>query len=499
MGKSVSFSRIPDDAAERWQVVRDVCAGDQALRLGSYLPYLNKIDQTPANQERNLAYRQRAVLYAATSFTRDGLLGLAFRIDPSATLPVKLEYLLKDADGASNSIFQQSQSVLANVLEVGRHGLLVDFSDALSRPVVKSYRAEDIINWRYENVGGQRVLTMVVLRELVTEPETDGFGLVEAVYYRELALDEGVCVVRLWQEGKEAADGTKGPDRPVPLGVDAAGQAVLQLAMASAGKAFDFIPFQFVGSQNNDPEIDTSPLYGLAQVNVAHFRNSADFEDSVFYCGQPQAFITGLDEQWRDHLQNPMIEMPDGSRRPSGQVLYVGSRTPMLLPAGGNFGFAQPQPNTLVKEAMSQKEDQMRGLGARLIEASTGNKTATGEDNDREATTSILSICVSNVSEAYQSVIGWCARYLDLAIPPEEIAGSYKINQDFVKLAADAGIMAALVSAWQLGIMAKSDVRAFFRRLGVVSTERTDQDIDADNLANPAPRPQPTPSSSTAG
>jgi hypothetical protein len=488
MGKPVSFSRIPEDAAYRWQVVRDVCAGDQRLRDGDYLPFLNSIDRSPANVDRNAAYRQRAVLYAATSFTRDGLLGLAFRIDPTAKLPPKLEYLLRDADGAGNSIFQQSQAVLANNIEIGRHGLYVDFSAALSRPVIKSYLAEDIINWRYATIDGQRVLTMVVLREVVAEEESDGFGVTDAVYYRELALQDGVCVCRLWQDGGADASGAKKPDVQLQLGVDKEGKALFELTMASAGADLDFIPFQFVGSQNNDPEIDTSPLYGLAQVNIAHFRNSADFEDSVFYCGQPQAYIAGLDENWRDHLENPMVEMPDGRRVPSGKVMYVGSRTPLMLPAGGTFGFAQPQPNTLVKEAMQQKEDQMRGLGARLIEPSAGNKTATGEDNDREATTSVLSICVSNVSEAYQTVIGWCARYLDLTVAEGELADAYKINQDFVKLAADANVMAVLVTAWQMGLMAKSDVRAFFRRLGVVSTERTDEDIDA-SLAKDGPPP----------
>lgn len=42
---------------------------------------------------------------------------------------------------------------------------------------------------------------------------------------------------------------------------------------------------------------------------------------------------------------------------------------------------------------------------ARLIEPSAANKIATGEDNDREATTSVLSICVYNVSKAFQAVI----------------------------------------------------------------------------------------------
>ncbi|MDP0908071.1 hypothetical protein Q6322_30065, partial [Klebsiella pneumoniae] len=49
---------------------------------------------------------------------------------------------------------------------------------------------------------------------------------------------------------------------------------------------WDEIPFTFVGAQNNDPSIDESPLAALVEINLGHYRNSADYEDSVFLCGQ---------------------------------------------------------------------------------------------------------------------------------------------------------------------------------------------------------------------
>ena len=473
MAETVAFNRIPGEAKERWQVVRDVCAGDQALRQGAYLPYLNRQDIGQSNLDRNAAYVRRAVLYAATSFTRDGLVGLAFRLDPRNELPTKLEYLLVDADGAGTSIYQQSQAVLASNLEIGRHGLYVDFSEALARPVIKSYSAEDIINWRYALIGGKRELTLVILRETI-EVE-NGYGFTAVVQFRELALEDGVCVTRLWLEGANQ-------DAPVvKMMVDANGDEVDQLVLRSAGETFNFIPFQFVGSQANNADIDTSPLYGLAQVNIAHFRNSADYEDSVFFVGQVQPYISGLDTEWRDHLQNP-IDPATG--QPTGQKIYVGSRAPIPLPAGGTFGFAQAQPNTLVGEAMKHKEEQMIALGARMIEATRAGKTATGENNDREATTSVLAMCVSNVSEAYQAVIGWCARYLDMG--EYDAANAYKINQDFVQQTADPAIMAQLVASWQTGVISKVDLRALYRKLGIIAVERTDDEIQTD-LDNEGP------------
>ncbi len=49
---------------------------------------------------------------------------------------------------------------------------------------------------------------------------------------------------------------------------------------------WDEIPFTFVGAQNNDPTIDDSPLAALVEINHGHYRNSADYEDSVWFCGR---------------------------------------------------------------------------------------------------------------------------------------------------------------------------------------------------------------------
>jgi len=444
----VSYCRIPADAAERWKTVRDVVSGDQAMRCGGYLPDLNAADKSEENRARNVAYVERAVFYGATGRTLDGLVGLAFRRDPRSTLPPQLEYLLKDADGRKNSIYQQSQASVGNVLEVGRHGLYVDFDERLNRPVIKAYAAESIINWRFDN--GQ--LSLVVLKECVEVP--DDFGLTEVVQYRELALDGGVFVCRVWQD-------------------NGAGLTMIEQTIPrSSASTFDFIPFQFIGSRNNDADIDDSPLYDLAKLNVAHFRNSADYEDSVFYVGQAQPYIAGLTEEWRDHLE-------------ADKTAYIGSRKAMLLPTGGSFGFAQPEPNTLVKEAMDQKEAQMVAMGARLLDQTRAAVTATQNENDKEASTSILSMCVSNVNEAYQSVIGWCGKYLNITVPAD---ASYKINQEYAKAKIDAQVVTALVSAWQSGAMAKPDLRAYLRAEGVIAAERTDEEIEADLLAE-GPKP----------
>ena len=320
--------------------------------------------------------------------------------------------------------------------------MYVDFSDALSRPIIKTYSAESIINWRTSLVGGKAVLTLVVLAE--TAEEDDGYGIEYVEQWRELALENGRFVVRVWR----MSDGGE----PV---------IVQDVSPTSTSGQLDFIPFVFVGSENNDHNIDPSPLFGLAELNIGHFRNSADYEDSVFFVGQAQPWIAGLSEEWRDWMQ-------------SQAQIYIGSRSPLLLPENGSFGFAQVQPNMLAKEAMDQKEAQMVALGARLIEPSQASKTATEASNDREASTSVLAMCVANVSEAYKAAIAMCGRYLSM----NEVEAEYRINQDFVKMSAEPNMITALVAAWQAGAFSKVDLRAFLRRLSVIEVERTDEAID---------------------
>jgi hypothetical protein len=158
--------------------------------------------------------------------------------------------------------------------------------------------------------------------------------------------------------------------------------------------------------------------------------------------------------------------------------MYWGSRMPILLPQGGGAGMVQPSPNTLVREAMDQKEAQMVALGARLIQGGVGARTADQSRGEREASTSVLAICCANVSEAYQAVIRMAGVLVDKTIGTD--TDTFLINQEFVEQAADPATMAQLVGMWQSGVIAKRDIRDWLRSRGAIDPERTDDDIEGD-------------------
>lgn len=452
MADDVTFNRVPAETLKRWKLVRQACEESEKLR--ELLPTLNAADTSEANRARNAAYRDRAVFYGVTGFTLLGLLGLAFRKDPivdGSVFTDRMASLPYNVDGANTTIFQQAQQTLSNVLQVGRHGLLADIEGAGDTAVIKAYTAENILNWRTDQTNAGERLVMLVLRE--DYERENQYSIETAERFREYRLIEGQCIMTLWERDK-----------------DGALQQVEQRIIRGRGREAAFIPFVFIGSMTNGPEIDGAPLHRLAMVNVAHYRNSADYEDSVFFVGQAQPYIAGLTEDWRDWLAG---KDENGVAR-----MYWGSRMPILLPQGGDAGMVQPSPNTLVREAMDQKEAQMVALGARLIQGGVGARTADQSRGEREASTSVLAICCANVSEAYQAVIRMAGVLVDKTIVTD--TDTFLINQEFVEQAADPATMAQLVGMWQSGVIAKRDILDWLRSRGAIDPERTDDDIEGD-------------------
>lgn len=439
-----------------WSLIDDVVAGSESVKSKqqTYLPMPNPDDQSAENQTRYKQYLARAVFYNVSSRTLQGLTGAAFRKVPMLYKPATLDYIEDDIDGSGVSIYQQSQLVLREVLKIGRDGLLADYpqvsgpasrSDMESgrvRATVSRYSARQVINWRTEKIGAIYKLVLVVLKELGEEITVDGFGIDYFDRYRVLRLVEGVYTQETWRYG------TKG------WSIEQEQFTVLD----GAGKVWDVIPFTFVGSNNNDPSIDASPMYDMAEVNIAHYRNSADYEDSVYFIGQAQPWMSGLSEEWRNWIQE--------------QGLYVGSRSPILLPQGGQFGIEQAEPNTLAKEAMDQKEAQMVALGARLIQPGSASKTATEAQSDTENEHSVLSLAVSNVNEAYMLCLEWMARFMNVT---GEVR--YEINQEFTAPKLDAHMLTALIAAWQSGKYPEADFWTQFRKFGLIDPEKDDDAI----------------------
>jgi hypothetical protein len=422
----------------QWQKIEDIT---RLKNLHRYLVELNPQDQSEQNKLRNQQYRARAVFYAIASQTVAGMVGTVFRRWPTMAVPDELEYLKTSADGAGISIYQSSQSATSDALRKGRAGIYVTFpqtegevkrADILAGRYVATihqFSAEQVINWRVEREGSKVFLSLVVTKEVDDQAAPTGYGSETVTMYRELYLDfprneqgepigeRKVFHERIWKESNNKARFIE--SQSIPL--DASGQP------------WDEIPFTFIGAENNDPDVDDAPMLPLVELNIGHYRNSADYEDSVFYCGQAQPYMTGLNQDYVDFLRT--------------NNMFVGSRNLIGVPSGETFGIVQAQPNTMVRESMQDKINAMIQLGARLMQTGSATKTATQAEGDREAQTSVLALIASNVSEAYTKAIIWCCRYM--GANPE--GAHYTVSQDFVRPNASPQMLQQMVAGFLAG------------------------------------------------
>ncbi|ELY1676502.1 TPA: DUF4055 domain-containing protein, partial [Acinetobacter baumannii] len=82
-------------------------------------------------------------------------------------------------------------------------------------------------------------------------------------------------------------------------------------------------------------------------------------------------------------------------------------------PENGGLGIVQADPNTLAREAMKDKWEKMKEMGARLIEKGSGSKkTATEANSDDAVQHSVLSLCVVNMNEALSAALRWAAKFV---------------------------------------------------------------------------------------
>lgn len=460
---NVSYMR-PEvvNALSRWDLISDCLDGEDAVKAkkDKYLPVPDEESGGKVTDPRYKNYLTRAVFYGVTARTLIGLVGQVFGRDSVIEMPTSMEMMVEDVEGTGTGLEQQAKKALEYTLAYGRGGLLADFpktggvvtraqmESGEMRPIIKLYDPRNIINWRTRKVGAKTLLCLVVLRETM-DVEDDGFETKTAVAYRVLKLDEKTNVYSVQVFVEQTVDGK--------VSISEVGPAVEPTK--ADGSKFDQIPFTFFGPENNDPDLDSSPLYTMATLNIAHYRNSADFEDACFIAGQPTPVFAGLTEEWVNNVMK-------------GKV-YLGSRGGIMLPKDGSAQLLQPSPNSMPKEAMDMKEGQMRALGAKLVEERSIRRTATEATQDEASETSILSSATKNVTAAYQHAIMWAQ-----AFTPEKGEFKFELNSDFDLSNMTPQERQQLIAEWQAEAITWSEMRSALKRARIASED------DAEALAN---------------
>ena len=448
------------DNVDLWKKSRDAVNGATAVKAkgAKYLPKPNPEDSSAENTARYDDYVARANYVNFTGATLDGMLGMVFRKEQAVDLQGEIAYMEENANGAGLTLEQMARSLISNMLQAGRHGLLTEYPEAPKREDgtaltkaevvklglqanIKAYPAERVINWRTVVVGGIEKLSLVVLEEDHEEVSDDGFESETKTYHRVLKLVDGLYEQTLYNENEEIIVEFEPKD--------------------AKGQRWTEIPFIFAGAENNDPDVDRAPLYDIAEVNIAHYRNSADFEESCYMVGQPTPYAAGLTQTWVDaNMKNGVV---------------IGSRRFLNLPVDGSAGLLQAAPNSMPEAGMTAKELQMVKLGARLITDASGTETAEAARIRYAGQNSKLAAVVGNAEAALKQCFEWAMQFMGGAGENE-----YVLNREFYDKTADPQMVIAKIQLLDRGVIAMRDMRDGLRSTGVIESDRTDEEIEAE-------------------
>lgn len=451
----------------QWERLRDVVAGRDAIltkTLASYyrqtstgrdMEYLAATAYLPklSGQSRDeyAAYAYRSVWFGATDRTINALAGLIFAKPATESLPTAIEPYSQDITLDGCSLRELAQQLVFEELTTTRTGLMVDYpavetaglsaaqAERLNiRPYVKVYKAESIIDWEMGNVGGAQRLVMVRLHEVIDQPGAKEFERVQVEQYRVLDLANGAYRVRIFRK-------------------DSMGNwvAVEERFPQMRGATMDFIPFVFVA----EAHVRKPLLIDLADLNLAHFRSSADLENGLHYTGLPQPVVTGAQLE-------------------PGQSLRIGGSSAWVLPdpsADAKYLEFTGQGLNTLRDSMKDKEARMAVLGARMLAEEKRAPETEGTVELRTAgERSMLASVANDCSEAIRKALNIMARWVGA---PE--TAEFSLSTDYGVHRMAPNMLQQLVGAWQAGAMPLQTLFDNLQQGEIVAPDATFEDYQA--------------------
>lgn len=393
-------SQNPGYDAAKSKLTTDAFSGD----VQDYIPRLT--GQTNKEYEQ---YQTRATYYNVVKRTNSALTGAMLRKPYTTNIDVDEVVIFGELH------FDEFLSeAISDIMNQGRIGLLVDFSEFKQSPYIVSYDNASIINW--QEVEG--ILTLVVLREDTFVPkENDPYDYDKIVQYRELRIDEdGLYQVRVWKE-----DGRK------------KFELIDSYEPSIRGQRFDVIPFTFVNTKTTTPKVEEPTLYNLAQVNISHFKTSADIEHSAHFTALPQPYISG-------DLKEEQSSLPIGTYEvwQLDQDAAVG----YLEFSGSGIGALQ---NISV-----QKEEQMANMGASLLQGRKGVESAEALRIRQGSESSALLMSAQATESGIQQVLSiyslWSGRQIEV---------EFELSKDFTASKLTPAELKGYVDAFLAGTISQ--------------------------------------------
>jgi Domain of unknown function (DUF4055) len=414
------------DYEDQFTDSRNAFEGGRAIKAAGerYLPKLKS--QEPADYR---AYLDRALFFSITAKTIAALVGLVMMRTPIVKASDGMDAYFKENQGSQ--FLEICSTTMQEVLLMGGYGIYIDAPQSGGDPEIVRYVRESIINWRVDSIGNP---TLVVLKEGIYQQKTDDEYEFELVtQYRKLYLGaDGFYHVQVFNEKKEAG--------PV-------------ITPTVAGQMLRYIPFYLINPLGVSMDVHKPPVIDIVDLNISHYRTSADLEHGRHFTGLPTPVVTGVE---------------------GGTDLYIGSQAAWILPnpdAEASYLEFTGQGLQSLEKAMTEKQSQMASMSARLIDNSKrGSEAAETVKLRYMSETASLITVVRSVEEGMNKV------YSVIAEMKGEPKPEIDINKEFMEGKMSAADLTAIVTAYLEGGISKDTLIYNLRKGDVISRTQADDD-----------------------
>jgi len=452
-GERISFNPKvlhPDyiEMRDEWQKCRDCYAGEKKVKARGqdYLPMLNS--QSPSEYEK---YKMRAQFYGATNRTVEAYLGMIFRKpvsfkayynnEESLELDAFIQKYLNSMTVDAKGINELAHQITEEIIVTNRLGILVDMpriEDEMSvfeyeqrkiHPVLSLYPAESILNWFTVKENGEDLPILYVLYEPYQAFKDGTLETQITAGYRILYLEN-------WQDPQNRRY------KNIRIKAESlfAGNSGPLVAESitypmNDGEYFRHIPFYVLSDQGMDyTRIRIPMISDLANVNLGHYRNSADLENELHFVSLKTIAYPGWDPQ------------EYGQPRVGGAIATPKDSTPVLL---------EPSSDSSIREEMILKEARLAVLGAERISqkqrylpsASVAEITASAEASVIQNFLASLNVAMNHV---IQDAISW-ARPFWPEYSQEDLEVIININTDLAENSLTGADLVNFITAYQQG------------------------------------------------
>lgn len=408
----------------QWKLVRDCVEGGDAIKEAGEL-YLPRA--VGMNDQRYASYLSRPAFVNYVDQTLEGTHGMIFRRSPVASIPEVLKDFMENVNREGDNMYQFASDTVYDIMQTNFGGYLVDFPPAPDklnvagaeklgvRPYVTYYKAENIINWRFDLVNGTKVPIMIVLREPVEYYRTDNpFAHNLAFQYRVLRIENGVYKQTIYTPDTEETY----IETEIPIKVNHG--------------ELHYIPFVF--APGNTP--DKPMLKDIADVNISHFKKTADYENGVHLTTIPTGVVTG--------------EEPQVDENKNIQPIYLGADNFLMFPNENAKVFTlcyAGEGLTHVETALANSELQMVVLGSRIITPEKGiSETAESANIHRAGENAKLATFAHNMSNCLAKVLNIVCEFMGV-----KAICKYELNTDYETQGFDANALNAMVNLFSVG------------------------------------------------